>query len=79
MISARSPGPTSRRVSGTGSGTSPLSVAMSKRIVEECPDWDAAEEFDRQSDLAGIALVSEDAVEGVAAFAEKREPVWKGR
>ena len=57
----------------------PLSVAMSKRIVEECPDWSSDEEFDRQSDLAGIALVSEDAVEGVAAFAEKREPVWKGR
>jgi acetyl-CoA C-acetyltransferase len=57
----------------------PLSVAMSKRIVEESPDWSTEEEFDRQSDLAGVALVSEDAVEGVAAFAEKREPVWKGR
>jgi acetyl-CoA C-acetyltransferase len=57
----------------------PLSVAMSKRIVEESPDWSAEEEFDRQSDLAGVAIVSEDAVEGVAAFAEKREPVWKGR
>ena len=52
---------------------------MSKRIVEESPDWSSVEEFDRQSDLAGVALVSEDAVEGVAAFAEKREPVWKGR
>lgn len=57
----------------------PLSVAMSKRIVEESPDWTSAEEFDRQSDLAGVAIVSEDAVEGVAAFAEKRDPVWKGR
>ncbi len=57
----------------------PLSVAMSKRIVEESPDWSSEEEFDRQSDLAGVAIVSEDAAEGVAAFAEKRDPVWKGR
>ncbi len=57
----------------------PLSVAMSKRIVEESVDWTSEEEFDRQSELAGVALVSEDAVEGVAAFAEKRDPVWKGR
>jgi acetyl-CoA C-acetyltransferase len=57
----------------------PLSVEVSRRIVEESPDWPLDEAFDRQSDLAGIALGSEDAVEGVMAFAEKRDPVWRGR
>ena len=32
-----------------------------------------------QSELAGRAVMSEDAREGVAAFAEKRAPKWSGR
>ncbi|WP_435747535.1 crotonase/enoyl-CoA hydratase family protein [Nocardioides sp. SYSU DS0663] len=57
----------------------PLSVAASRRIVLESPSWSPEEAFDRQSDLAAAAILSEDAAEGVAAFAEHREPVWRGR
>jgi acetyl-CoA C-acetyltransferase len=57
----------------------PLSVEVSKRIIDESPDWSVAEAFARQSELAGVAVTSEDAAEGVAAFAERRAPVWKGR
>ncbi len=57
----------------------PLSVEVSKRIVEESPDWSVDEAFEQQSRLAGIAVTSQDAVEGVVAFTEKRAPVWQGR
>lgn len=56
----------------------PLSVAASKRIVDESRDWSAAEAFERQNDLAAPALGSRDAGEGMLAFVEKRPPRWTG-
>ncbi|WP_244931152.1 crotonase/enoyl-CoA hydratase family protein [Nocardioides sp. W7] len=57
----------------------PLSVAVGKRIIDESPSWSAEEGFERQAELATPAMLSDDAREGVAAFAEKRLPVWTGR
>ena len=57
----------------------PLSVSISKRIVDESPDWPTAEGYRRQSELAGPVLGSADAAEGIRAFAEHRDPVWTGR
>ena len=57
----------------------PLSVQVSRRIVAESPTWAPEEAFSRQSDLASVAVTSEDAAEGIAAFAEHRAPVWRGR
>ncbi len=57
----------------------PLSIEMSKRIIVESADWTTEEAFQRQTELATPALVSQDATEGVNAFAEKREPVWQGK
>jgi enoyl-CoA hydratase len=56
----------------------PLSVAASKRVIVEQRDWPTAESFDRQEEITGPVLLSADAREGAAAFAEKRAPVWKG-
>ncbi|WP_040799629.1 crotonase/enoyl-CoA hydratase family protein [Nocardia higoensis] len=57
----------------------PLSVAASKRIIDESPDWTQAEAFAKQGEIALPALFSKDAAEGALAFAEKREPKWQGR
>ena len=57
----------------------PLSVAASKRVINEQRDWPIAEMFARQMDLTAPVLASEDAREGAAAFAQKRKPEWKGR
>lgn len=57
----------------------PLSVSVGKQIVDAAPSWSAEEGFERQSELAGPVVLSDDAREGVAAFAEKRTPRWTGR
>lgn len=57
----------------------PLSVAMSKRIVNEACSWPADEIWTRQRALLEDIISSEDAREGARAFSEKRRPNWRGR
>ncbi len=43
------------------------------------PGWSPEEGFERQTELATPVVLSADAQEGVAAYAEKRAPRWSGR
>jgi enoyl-CoA hydratase/carnithine racemase len=56
----------------------PLALAATKRIVVESADWPGEEAFARQHAIVGPVFTSADAMEGAAAFAEKRLPVWRG-
>jgi enoyl-CoA hydratase len=57
----------------------PLALKASKRIVQSSGDWTDSEAWEKQGEIAGPVMVSEDAREGAIAFAEKRDPVWRGR
>jgi enoyl-CoA hydratase len=56
----------------------PLAVAASKAIARTGQDWTVTEGWRRQVPITTAILSSADAREGAAAFAEKRDPVWRG-
>ena len=56
----------------------PLALAATKRVVVESRDWDSAVAFERQGEIIMPVFTSKDAMEGAAAFAEKRAPNWRG-
>ena len=67
------------RLAAQIAANAPLSIAMSKRIINESADWPMDGIWERQRPLAEAVIGSEDAQEGSKAFAEKRAPVWRGQ
>ena len=61
------------------SKNAPLALNASKEVLQKQRDWDADEFWAEQGEITGPVFTSEDAQEGAKAFAEKRDPVWKGR
>lgn len=56
----------------------PLAVGASKQIVSTAIQWTDPAAFEAQKDMVRSVAKSADAQEGARAFAEKREPVWRG-
>ena len=56
----------------------PLAVRVSKEVITSSGDWSTERMWEKQNELTGPVFVSQDAMEGAAAFAEKRAPVWRG-
>ena len=57
----------------------PLALIASKEIIQRSLDWTEAEAWAKQGEISGPVFGSEDAREGATAFAEKRDPVWRGK
>jgi enoyl-CoA hydratase len=57
----------------------PLAVQATKESVLRGLAVDQREAFEIEGEMSGRIFSTEDAKEGPKAFAEKRDPVWKGR
>ena len=68
-----------RDLAASLSHNAPLALAATKQIITESADWPAAEAFARQGEIAGPVFGSADAMEGAAAFAEKKGAGLAGR
>lgn len=58
---------------------SPLIVSLGKRSFYSAEDMDFDHALEYLAGMLTVCLESEDTIEGVTAFLEKRQPDWKGR
>ena len=58
---------------------SPLILALGKRSFYRAEDMEFSEALDYLAGMLTVCLESEDTIEGVTAFLQKRPPEWKGR
>jgi enoyl-CoA hydratase len=58
---------------------SPIALRMAKEAVKTASRMNLREGLERETDLFCLTFTSEDKVEGVRAFFEKRKPEYKGR
>ena len=58
---------------------SPLITALGKRSFYRAEDMAFSDSLDYLASMLTVCLESEDTIEGVTAFLEKRKPEWKGR
>jgi enoyl-CoA hydratase len=68
-----------REVTEVLASKSPLVAALGKRSFYRAEDMAFDQSLDYLAGMLTVLLESEDTVEGVTAFMEKRAPEWKGR
>lgn len=66
-------------LAGTLASKSPIIMRLGKDSYYASQDMGFRESLDYLHGMLGLALETEDTIEGVTAFLQKREPNWKGR
>ncbi|HYP22938.1 MAG TPA: enoyl-CoA hydratase-related protein [Actinomycetota bacterium] len=66
-------------LTGSIASKSPLIAALGKSSFYRAEDMSFEAQLDYLAGMLTVCLESEDTVEGVTAFLEKRAPEWKGR
>ncbi|MEO8969075.1 MAG: hypothetical protein ABI355_15610 [Solirubrobacteraceae bacterium] len=70
---------TTRTLARQIAAASAMTVRVGKRAYYEQIDLDLAGAYERCQDVMSRNAVAEDAQEGMGAFLDKREPVWRER
>ena len=66
-------------LAGALASKSPIIMRLGKDSFYASQDMSFRESLDYLHGMLGLALETEDTIEGVTAFLQKREPNWKGR
>jgi len=56
----------------------PIALGLTKRIVNRSFDLDLETALEREAELQTLCMETQDYKDGIAAFKEKRQPVFKG-
>jgi enoyl-CoA hydratase/carnithine racemase len=54
----------------------PAAIARTKALTTQLPSLDRAEQFSLTAEISATQFQSDEAIEGIAAFREKRPPKW---
>jgi enoyl-CoA hydratase/carnithine racemase len=79
LVAAGSARERALEIATTIAGHSPVGVRNAKRAMRQGYDTDLASGLDIEDECWAATAFSADRAEGVAAFTEKRRPVWPGR
>lgn len=59
--------------------SSPLTLAIGKKAFYAQIDMPENKAYDHATEVMTLNLMTQDAQNGIKAFLEKKNPVWKGR
>jgi enoyl-CoA hydratase len=70
---------TALRIAGRIARNPPIAVQSAKNIIRQSQGTSVAQGLAWENDGYTLCMMTEDAREGMRAFAEKREPVFRGK